>query len=490
MKAPKTEIILREGRGLATKDPNLQVRLKLRTGILILLFDGNGQSGGVLHVLDGEQSAGERIRKLIETVNAKRPVAKLVGHASAGFVDTIKKVLFGFHIPTIADSVEKQGEVVVLTHPASGICRFKRERLLNANGPGNKRVRVMIVDDAPVIRKLLRQIISKDPELEIVAEAASAAEADLLLKKVWPDVMTLDIHMPVEDGVSFLGRMMAKKFLPVVMVTSVSMQESEKVFEALSLGAIDYVQKPALNELEEVGSLICEKLRMAAKVREQKQVEVKSFRSQLPKFKGRSTVLKSGSATVSQLVAIGASTGGVQALTEMLTRLPEDIPPIVIVQHIPPVFSRAFCERLDQICACRVKEAQDLDPIVSGQVLLAPGGFQMKIARHSGKLVVRVFDGERVNRHKPSVEVLFQSVASEVGSKAIGVMLTGMGDDGATGLLAMKNKGSMTYAQDEATCVVYGMPGASVKIGAVQKVLPLNEITKELVKLSTMKKSA
>jgi two-component system chemotaxis response regulator CheB len=505
MSTDRKTLILEVGKGAATRNPAHLIRAKITTGLALLLFDQAGESGGLIHLLEGSSDTTRRILGLQEKIRAKKIGAKIVGCEAAELANQVRAALATVRIPIIAESVEGTGLVEVIATPAKGLIRFKRTqtavvqaaKLSQASTQG--KVKVLIVDDAPVIRKLLTQIISQDAEFVIVGQAASAAEADTLLKTLTPDVITLDIHMPVEDGVSFLGRLMARRFIPVVLVTSASMSESEKVFEALSLGAIDYIQKPAFDELEEVGSLIRDKLKVASRVKDRRRTGSKLLKdassSKQPIFsakpRAKSKALQatkySTDSEALRLVAIGASTGGVQALTEILTRLPENIPPIVIVQHIPPIFSRAFCERLDRICPFHVKEASDGDVILPGQVLLAPGGLHMKVVQKAGHLAVNVFKGERVNRHMPSVEVLFQSVASVVGARALGIMLTGMGDDGAVGLLEMKNRGASTIAQDEASCVVFGMPGASVKIGAAGQVLSLQEITRSLSRLSVYK---
>jgi two-component system chemotaxis response regulator CheB len=482
------KINLNEGKGIATKNPNLSVHLKINSGLLLMIYDLNGTSGGVIHLLEGEKKTVSRIRLLIDSIQSKKPSAKFVGKTSEPVAALVRKILSDNKVQLVAESVAQEGAVTIISQPAQGILRFKREAPIVENITKNK-VKVMVVDDAPVIRKLLKQMLSTDSDLELIGEAGSAKEADELLKTLNPDVLTLDIHMPGEDGVSFLGRLLARKFIPAVMVTSVSMTESEKVFDALALGAIDYIKKPAMEEFEDMSIILCEKLKMAAKIKENKN---KDSSSTVKKFEKKGSAKRTISPMTQysrKLVAIGASTGGVQALTELLVRLPENIPPIVIVQHIPPIFSRAFSDRLDRVCSFRVKEAEDGDLILPNQVLIAPGGFHMQVISIKGKYAVRVFDSERVNRHKPAVDVLFDSVAQEIGSSALGILLTGMGSDGAEGLLKIKDRGALTIAQDEASSVVFGMPGSAIKIGAAQRVLPLSEMHNEIVKFGEFKKT-
>jgi len=348
--------------------------------------------------------------------------------------------------------------------------------------------KVLIVDDSKTIRDLLERLFRQDSELEVIGKATNPIEAWEMIKRERPDVITLDIHMPEMDGVTFLETLLPKDPIPVVMITSISQEESGHLFRALELGAVDYIQKPSLPELNSIGPMICEKVRQAATGKV------------LHKQKKLNPITRSLSGQgldQSTIVAIGSSTGGTEALKHVLTELPKGIPPIVIVQHIPPVFSAAFANRLNQLCPFEVKEARSGDILLPDQVLIAPGAKQLSLAPSGNTYCVKITDDPPVNRHKPSVDVLFDSVAKHIGKKAIGIILTGMGADGAKGLLKMREAGARTAAQDEESCVVFGMPKEAIRLGAVEEIRPLNEIAALLYswldrdkRLSWVKKSA
>lgn len=340
--------------------------------------------------------------------------------------------------------------------------------------------RVLIVDDSKTIRGLISRILTEDPSLEIVGQAEDPLQAEALLKKTRPDVITLDIHMPKMTGVEWLERLLPKNPIPVVMITSLQMQEGNLVFRALELGAVDYIQKPNLSELPTLGPVIREKVKAAA--------SAKVFTA-----KGNASPQKAqqrGDIDLKTVLCFGASTGGTEALKAVLCALPEKIPPTLIVQHIPPVFSKAFSDRLNELCPFEVKEAEDGDELLPSRVLIAPGGVQMKVEKKGAGYCIRITDEGPVNRHKPSVDYLFYSVARVIGKRCVGVILTGMGADGAKGLLEMKAKGAKTIAQDEASSVVYGMPKAAFELGAVDTVAPLTAIPGEIMKLLSQRKVA
>lgn len=320
------------------------------------------------------------------------------------------------------------------------------------------KTRVLIVDDSKTIRELLAKILTSE-QTEVIGTASNPVEAEPLILKLRPDVITLDISMPVMDGVTFLEAFLPKHFFPVVMVSSISPEESDLVFRALEIGAIDYIQKPHYAELAQQALTIREKVVSAAQSKPQKKSIFKNFGPR------RESTLRNVH-TNEKILFIGASTGGTEALKEVLTRLPADVPPILIVQHIPPVFSTAFAKRLNELCPFEVKEAEDGDEVLQGRALIAPGGRQMEIVRRGSHFRVRVFDGEKSSGHRPSVDVLFRSAAAQVGSSALGVILTGMGSDGARGMLEMRQRGARTMTQDERSCVVYGMPKAAFELGA------------------------
>ncbi len=338
---------------------------------------------------------------------------------------------------------------------------------------GSFKTRVAIVDDSKVIRGLLRKILESDPDIEVVADFESPSEA---LSRIWefkPDVVTLDIHMPEMDGVSLLEKLLERAPIPALMVTALSRGEGTQVFRALEAGAVDYVQKPSFDELDRIAPTFIEKVKLAANTK----VNVRR--------RANSSVPLVSLGERFKVIGFGASTGGTDALSRVLSRFSEEIPAILIVQHIPPVFSTSFANRLKEICPFEVKEATDGDEVLAGRALLAPGGAQMELVlAATGGWTVRVFDGPPGICHRPSVDILFRSIASIAGKHACGVLLTGMGNDGAAGLLQMKEAGAITYAQDEKSSAVWGMPKTAIEIGAVTEVLALEEIADKLNKAS------
>jgi two-component system, chemotaxis family, protein-glutamate methylesterase/glutaminase len=339
-----------------------------------------------------------------------------------------------------------------------------------------KRVRVLIVDDSATIRRLLTTVLSADPEIEIVGAAPEPAVARQMIKELNPDVLTLDVEMPHMNGLEFLEKIMRLRPLPVVMVSTLTQKGAEVTLAALELGAIDYYPKPTENVMallqEGAGELI-EKVKTAAHAR------VRSHTAPHQRAVSSSTAFDPGN----NFVAIGSSTGGVEALIEVLSNFPENCPPTVITQHMPAHFTTTFAQRLDRLCLPHVSEATDGAPLNVGQVYLAPGGAQHLEVTGVGSLRCRLVDADPVNGHRPSVDVLFRSVAQYVKERAIGVQLTGMGRDGASGLLEMRKVGAATVGQDEASSVVYGMPRVAFEIGAVETQLPLEKIGSEIVRL-------
>ena len=346
------------------------------------------------------------------------------------------------------------------------------------------KIKVLIVDDSKTIRDLLTSILSADPQIEIVAKAELPSQVEDLIKKHSPDVITLDIHMPEMDGVTLLKKISPIYRIPTVMISSISKEEGPQVLEALENGAVDYIQKPSLKDLDKAAPQIVDRVKMAAeaKVSQKSTVPVK-----------KSTVrFAGGSVDQNHLIVVGSSTGGTEALKNILVELPENIPPMLIVQHIPAVFSLAFANRLNDLCPFEVKEAQDGDLIKPNRVLIAPGGLQMGVVQKGTELRVRIVDAEPVNRHKPSVDYLFDSVHQLNLSGVLGVILTGMGADGAKGLLKLRNQGARTIGQNQETCVVFGMPREAAKLGAVEYQLPLGDIADKILELcseSVSKKS-
>lgn len=332
-----------------------------------------------------------------------------------------------------------------------------------------KRIKVLVVDDSAVMRQLMTAILSRDRGIEVVGTAADPYFARDKIKKLSPDVLTLDVEMPRMDGLMFLEKLMRGHPMPVVMVSALTEAGCETTLRALELGAVDFVTKPRLDVAErmaEVAQEIIEKVNAAAHAR----LLVRPF---TPPPRIQSAALLRTSDLV---IAIGASTGGTEALKFLLASMPADAPGFVIVQHMPELFTRGFAERLDSLCAIRVKEAADGDRVLPGHALIAPGNHHMTLQRSGANYYVHVNGGPPVNHHRPSVDVLFNSCAESAGRNAIGIILTGMGADGARGLLEMKRAGARTIAQDESSSVVFGMPKEAIALDAVDHVLPLAEI--------------
>lgn len=330
-------------------------------------------------------------------------------------------------------------------------------------------IRVLVVDDSILFRETLSKELKKDPEIEIVGMAGDPFEARDKIVQLRPDVLTLDVEMPKMDGIEFLRKLMPQYPMPVIVSSTVR----ESVFDALDAGAVDFVAKP---DMKKTGSVEAYGRDMVSKVKIAAKAKLKLQRGNVlerPKPAGYS--LNSNS-----IIAIGASTGGTEAIFNILTKLPADMPGIVMVQHMPPGFTELYAERLNKACALTVREAKNNDPIKKGTALLAPGDMQMSVVKSVGGYSVKVYHGEKVTGHRPSADVLFDSVADVAGRNAIGVILTGMGSDGAKGLLKLRQTGAYTIGQDEASCVVYGMPMVAFKNGAVAKQLNLHKIPQEI----------
>jgi len=331
-----------------------------------------------------------------------------------------------------------------------------------------RKSKVLVVDDSALMRQLLTEILRRDPQLEVVGAVSDPYTAWDKIKQVSPDVLTLDVEMPRMDGLTFLGKLMAHRPLPVVMVSSLTERNCETTFRALELGAVDFVTKPKLDVTTgtvELADEIVAKVKAAASARPRVVTPV-----------ARPPVIGGGFRATHKVLAIGTSTGGCEALATVLGSLPADAPGVVAVIHMPEGFTKSYAVRLDRTCAIRVSEAKDGDRVLPGHALIAPGNFHLSVIRNGAMTTVRVAGGEPVNRHRPSVDVLFESCARELGPNAVGAILTGMGDDGARGLLAMRRAGSRTIAQDESTCVVFGMPKEAISLGAAEEVVSLDRI--------------
>lgn len=349
----------------------------------------------------------------------------------------------------------------------------------------NKKIRVLVVDDSALVRQTLTEVLSSDPGIEVMATASDPYAAAEKIRIEVPDVITLDIEMPKMDGITFLHKIMSQHPIPVVICSSLAETGSETTLKALEYGAVDIIQKPRLGTrqfLEESKVLICDAVKAASLAGVKRLSKVQRVE---PKLTADAVLEKPRSnamiQTTEKVVVVGASTGGTEALRVLLEMLPQDCPGIVIVQHMPEHFTAAFARRLDGICRISVKEAEDNDTVIRGRALIAPGNRHMLLKRSGARYYVEIRDGPLVCRHRPSVDVLFRSAARYAGRNAVGVIMTGMGDDGAKGMLEMKEAGAFTIAQDEQSCVVFGMPHEAIKRGAVDRVLPLEALAGEVL---------
>lgn len=346
---------------------------------------------------------------------------------------------------------------------------------------------MIVVDDSALVRSLLSEIINRQRDMECIGTANDPLIAREMIRELNPDVITLDVEMPRMDGIDFLGRLMRLRPMPVVMISTLTERGAEVTMKALELGAVDFVAKPRVglaSGLNDLASLIVEKIRVAA-VAQVRRAPVRE--ATVPGHAGSAAAAQPsasallGRLSTEKLICIGASTGGTEAIKEVLVHMPADSPAIVITQHMPPGFTTSFAARLNGLCQITVKEAVNGERILPGHAYIAPGGTQFHVARSGANYVAVVDDGPPVNRHKPSVEVLFKSAAAVVGRNAFGIMLTGMGNDGAAAMREMKDAGSYNYVQDEATCIVFGMPREAIAHGAADEVLPLGQIAPALI---------
>lgn len=352
---------------------------------------------------------------------------------------------------------------------------------MTMDGVMKKKIKVLIVDDSALIRKLLTEMIGRQPDMVVVGAAPDPLVAREMIRALDPDVLTLDIEMPKMDGLDFLERLMRLRPMPVVMVSTLTTKGAEAALRALELGAVDLVAKPKLdivNGLKEYAGEIADKIRMAAGAQIRK-APASTPSPTVVKEAAVSTLQRTGSTEA--LIIIGASTGGTEAIKEVLMKMPPGCPGILITQHMPEAFTKSFAARLDGICRIRVKEADDGERVLPGHAYIAPGNRHMAVRKSGANYVVALSDDPPVNRHRPSVEVLFRSAAQYVGANAVGVMLTGMGKDGANAMLEMKQAGAHNVAQDEASCVVFGMPKEAIAVGGVDQVLPLQAIANSVL---------
>lgn len=347
-------------------------------------------------------------------------------------------------------------------------------------------IKVLVIDDSALIRSLLSEIINKQPDMEVVGTASDPLAAREKIKALNPDVLTLDVEMPKMDGLVFLEKLMRLRPMPVVMVSSLTEKSSAITLHALELGAIDFVTKPKIdirNGLQEYAEELTGKIRCAAKARLHGTTTLRHTPNAVERKNTADAVLPSRAcayATTEKIILLGASTGGTEALKELLKDMPPDCPGILITQHMPEAFTKTFAKRLDSLCRIAVKEAEHGERVLPGHAYLAPGNRHLLLNRSGANYITELSDGPPVSRHRPSVDVLFRSAANCAGKNAIGVIMTGMGDDGAAGMLEMHQSGAHTLAQDEQSCVVFGMPKEAIARGGVDEVAPLHELSGRL----------
>jgi two-component system chemotaxis response regulator CheB len=349
------------------------------------------------------------------------------------------------------------------------------------------KIRVLIVDDSASVRQVLKEILDSDPQIEVMAVASDPYVAAQRIREEVPDVITLDIEMPRMDGLTFLDRIMSQHPIPIVICSTLTDAGSDSALSALEKGAVTIITKPKLGArefFEESRIRICDAVKSAARARLKNERPVRLEAP--PKLTADAVLARPVSSaliqTTEKVVVVGASTGGTEALREFLEALPLDAPGIVVVQHMPEHFTARFAERLNGLCRITVKEAEDNESVIRGQALIAPGNRHLLLKRSGARYYVEVRDGPLVSRHRPSVDVLFRSAARYGGRNVVGVLMTGMGDDGAKGMLEMRQAGAFNIAQDEASCVVFGMPAEAIKLGAADRVLPLGSIASEVVR--------
>jgi two-component system, chemotaxis family, protein-glutamate methylesterase/glutaminase len=357
-----------------------------------------------------------------------------------------------------------------------------------------KKIRVLIVDDSAVVRQTLSSILATDPKIEVMDTAGDPYYAAKIMQNEAPDVITLDIEMPRMDGLTFLRKIMRQHPIPVVIISSLTSEGTLTALKALEYGATEIITKPQLGTkvfLEESRIKLCDVVKAAAKAKIKNRGSSSAPIEVKPKLSADAVLAKSYAhsmiKTTEMVIAVGASTGGTEALSVFLQAFSADCPGIVIVQHMPEMFTKAFANRLNDVCKINVKEAENNDTILRGHALIAPGNKHILVKRSGARYFVEVVDGPLVNRHRPSVDVLFRSTAQFAGSNSVGIIMTGMGDDGARGLLEMKEAGALTIAQDEKSCVVFGMPKEAIKWNAVDKILPLDQIALSVQKHDQIK---
>jgi two-component system, chemotaxis family, protein-glutamate methylesterase/glutaminase len=445
------------------------------TGMLQLL-DQDGKNSVAVFAFDGGADFAQNLKKLLKPYAVRGKIIPIKAVCDSAISNMLREVLskLGFHILRL---VERAGEYEIRYYADAAKLQVTMPESNAAKESSKDKIKILIVDDSPIICSILSNVFKEDPELEVVATVGLPSQVEAAICNYRPDVITLDLHLPEMNGVALLNQYLPKYNIPTIIVSSISPDEGPFVLSALESGAVDYIQKPSAMEIDLLAATIVARIKAAAAVSPKNVHD-----GNVEKVK-----VDPKDIDFSRIIAIGSSTGGTKALRDIFLRLPKEIPPIIVVQHIPAGFSKAFADRLDKICAFEVKEAVDGDEVKPGRVIIAPGGKHIRLQKSQKGFVVKVDDGEPVNRHKPSVDVMFRSVLENCGADAIGVILTGMGDDGARGLLEMRNKGCFTIAQDEASCVVFGMPQAAINLNAVVRVESLLEIAQALADEITCK---
>jgi two-component system, chemotaxis family, protein-glutamate methylesterase/glutaminase len=357
----------------------------------------------------------------------------------------------------------------------------------------SNKVKVLIIDDSALVRKTMEEILQADPDIEVIGKASDPLIAARKIQEEVPDVITLDIEMPKMDGLTFLKKLMAQHPIPVIVISTLTAKGAETAIRALEYGALEVLEKPKLNTrdlLKEQSEAYCRIVKAAARAKIYRARPLGYPHEQRTKATGNATKEKKDSnlsaltTTTEKVIAVGASTGGTEAIKKLLMDMPVDCPGIVIVQHMPEMFTKQFAQRLDSLCQIHVKEAGNGDNVLRGQALIAPGSHHMLLKRSGARYYVEIKDGPPVNRHKPSVDVLFKSTSRYAGKNAIGIILTGMGADGSKGMLEMFEAGAVTIAQDETTCVIFGMPREAIALGGVTHIIPLDKIATKTIELS------
>lgn len=472
---------------ILTREHNFEIVGNCMNGEEALKFLASGSKVDVI-TLDLHMPVVDGLGFLTQTQGKPRPPILVVSSVnrddtsmgqkalSLGAYDYVEKPSLQ-NLGQASDEIRSKLRLAARTDKSQG--KQKQESPV-ASSPGTPsqdlgKKKVLIVDDSATIRNLLRQILSQDPNLSVVAEAEKPSQVEELILKHRPDVMTLDIVMPEQNGVELLRALGPKYKIPTIVISSISKEEGPLVLQALELGAFDYIQKPSFGELSHRAREICECVRLASRSR---------FQSATSRRPGK-TVQFQGGIDASTLILLGSSTGGTEALRVVFEMLPAEIPPILVVQHIPPIFSAAFAQRLNTLCRFAVKEAANGEEIKPNTVYIAPGGFQMGVVANGPKLFISTKDEAPVNRHKPSVDYLFDSVARIRGLNITAGVLTGMGADGARGLKTLRSMGAKTFAQDQATSIVYGMPKEAFEQGGAMSVVALEQIAQHLVQLAT-----